>query len=591
MGRGEVADAGASERGVRGCARRGAPRVPACEVWNPSRGRCDVRGIRVWARLLGLARVVVEDVLLDGDAVVVCVRPRASERGRCGICRRRCARYDWGEGRRRWRALDLGVVFAYVEAEAPRVTCRRHGVVVAAVPWARHGSWFTTAFEDQAAWLAVHASASAVAALMRTSWRAVGGICRRGAEEAGGRRDVFAELRRIGVDEISIRRGQRYLTVVIDHDSGRLIWAAPGRDRTTVETFLARLGEDRCAELELVSCDMAEWITRPIAAYCPNAEVCLDAFDVVKLATDALDEIRREVWNQARRSGQLALARELKGARFALWKNPENLTCRQQVKLAHIQHVNQRLYRDRGRDRRCRRPPARIPACASTHWAPPLDFGVKARLGPGMKDAGLGQPSVGQAASSFPGDPAFLAAARQRLLPEPLDLSSKASQRLAVVGHRVVAVMPGQDAGKPASLVGDRVMHPSPHLGLDRMQLAAHLLLARDPLELEPSVLVLRANVREAQKLERLGLAVAAPGPMLGGEPPELDQPRLVRMQLQTEHREPFAKIGKEALGLVTMLKARHVVVGEPHENHVPARVAPPPLVGPQIEHVVQVDV
>jgi len=304
-----------------------------------------VRGIRVWARLLGLARVVVEDVLLDGDAVVVCVRPRASERGRCGICRRRCARYDWGEGRRRWRALDLGVVFAYVEAEAPRVTCRRHGVVVAAVPWARHGSWFTTAFEDQAAWLAVHASASAVAALMRTSWRAVGGICERVADEARGRRDVFAELRRIGVDEISIRRGQRYLTVVIDHDSGRLIWAAPGRDRTTVETFLARLGEDRCAELELVSCDMAEWITRPIAAYCPNAEVCLDAFHVVKLATDALDEIRREVWNQARRSGQLALARELKGARFALWKNPENLTCRQQVKLAHIQRVNQRLYR------------------------------------------------------------------------------------------------------------------------------------------------------------------------------------------------------------------------------------------------------
>src|SRR3954466_6473500 len=302
MGRGEVADAGASERGVRGCARRGAPRVPACEVWNPSRGRCDVRGIRVWARLLGLARVVLEDVLLDGDAVVVCVRPRASERGRCGICRRRCARYDWGEGRRRWRALDLGVVFAYVEAEAPRVTCRRHGVVVAAVPGARHGSWFTTAFADQAAWLAVHASASAVAALMRTSWRAVGGICKRVADEARGRRDVFAELRRIGVDEISIRRGQRYLTVVIDHDSGRLIWAAPGRDRTTVETFLARLGEDRCAELELVSCDMAEWITRPIAAYCPNAEVCLDAFHVVKLATDALDEIRREVWNQARRS-------------------------------------------------------------------------------------------------------------------------------------------------------------------------------------------------------------------------------------------------------------------------------------------------
>src|SRR3954470_10289334 len=116
MGRGEVADAGASERGVRGCARRSAPRVPACEVWNPSRGRCDVRGIRVWARLLGLARAVVEDVWLEGDAVVVAVRPRARERDRCPHCRRRCPGYDQGDGRRRWRALDLGTIKAFVEA-------------------------------------------------------------------------------------------------------------------------------------------------------------------------------------------------------------------------------------------------------------------------------------------------------------------------------------------------------------------------------------------------------------------------------------------------------------------------------------------
>jgi transposase len=123
------------------------------------------------------------------------------------------------------------------------------------------------------------------------------------------------------------------------------VWAAPGRDRKTVESFLDRLGDERCQQLKLVSCDMADWITRPIAERCPNAEICLDAFHVVKLATDALDEIRREVSNEARRAGDTALARELKGARFALWKNPEHLTPRQQLKLADIQHVNQRLYR------------------------------------------------------------------------------------------------------------------------------------------------------------------------------------------------------------------------------------------------------
>jgi transposase len=304
-----------------------------------------VRGIRVWAGLLGLARAVVEDVFLDGEAVVVCVRPRARERGRCPVCRRRCAGYDWGEGRRRWRAMDLGTTQAYVEAEAPRVECKQHGVIVAAVPWARHDSSFTTAFEDQCAWLAVNTSGRAVAALMRTTWRAVGGICRRVSDEARGQRDLLGDLRRLGFDEISVRKGQSYLTVVVDHHSGRLVWAAPGRDRKTVEKFLDLLGEQRCAQVELVSCDMAEWITRPIAERCPNATVCLDPFHVIKLATDALDEIRREVWNEARRSGEIALAKDLKGARFALWKNPENLTARQQLKLAQIQKINQRLYR------------------------------------------------------------------------------------------------------------------------------------------------------------------------------------------------------------------------------------------------------
>jgi hypothetical protein len=90
-------------------------------------------------------------------------------------------------------------------------------------------------------------------------------------------------------------------------------------------------------------CDMAGWISGPIAERCPNAVRCVDPFHVIQLATDALDEIRREVWNDARRSGQTALAKELKGARFALWKNPENLTDRQKVKLAQIQTTSKRL--------------------------------------------------------------------------------------------------------------------------------------------------------------------------------------------------------------------------------------------------------
>jgi len=305
-----------------------------------------VRRRSVWKKLLGLGRAVVEDVeLADDGALVVSVRPVARERDRCPRCRRRCPGYDLGEGRRRWRALDCGTTFAYLEADAPRVSCRTHGVIVAAVPWARHDSAFTQHFEDQVAWLTVQTSKTAVAQLMRVAWRTVGWICARVSDEAIATRDLFAGLQRIGVDEISIRKGQRYLTVVVDHDSGRLVWAGPGRDKGSVLKFLDLLGKDRCHQIKLVSCDMAPWITIPIGERCPNANVCYDPFHLIKLSTDALDEIRREVWNDARRAGQKQLARELKGARFALWKNPGNLTERQQLKLARLQQLNQRLYR------------------------------------------------------------------------------------------------------------------------------------------------------------------------------------------------------------------------------------------------------
>jgi transposase len=238
-----------------------------------------VRRTRVWARLLGVQRAVVEDVKIGSeDEIVVAVRPVGREQDRCGVCRRRSPGFDQGEGRRRWRGLDLGMTLAFVEAEAPRVTCRRHGVVVRAVPWARHNSRFTRAFEDQAAWLAVNTSKSAVAELMRIAWRTVGAICERVCDEARREVDLLDGLRRIGIDEISHRKGQRYLTVVVDHDSGRLVWTAAGRDRKTVETFFDALGQTRCKQIELVSCDMAGWIAGPVADRVPGAVRCVDRF-------------------------------------------------------------------------------------------------------------------------------------------------------------------------------------------------------------------------------------------------------------------------------------------------------------------------
>jgi len=160
-------------------------------------------GIRAWTRMLGLEKTVVEGVELDeNDQLVVSVRPRYSQRDRCPHCRRRCPGYDLGDGRRRWRALDLGTTLCLLEADAPRVECRQHGVVVAAVPWARHDAGFTRSFEDTAAWLTVNTSKTAICQLLRIAWRTVGRICERVAAEAEQGRDLLAGLTALGFETV-----------------------------------------------------------------------------------------------------------------------------------------------------------------------------------------------------------------------------------------------------------------------------------------------------------------------------------------------------------------------------------------------------
>ena len=251
-----------------------------------------------------------------------------------------------------------------LEADAPRVSCPEHGVVVAAVPWARHDAGHTRAFDDQVAWLAVTCSKTAVTELMRIAWRTVGAIISRVSADIDASVDRLEGLRRIGIDEISYKRGHKYLTVVVDHDTRRLVWAAPGRDRPTLEAFFDLLGQDRSAEITHVSADAADWIEAVVARRAPQAVQCADAFHVVRWATDALDQVRRAAWNEARKQargeprrsrgrqpkdaparpwGEQAAA--LKNARYALWKNPEHLTAHQAARIDWIAKTDPRLHR------------------------------------------------------------------------------------------------------------------------------------------------------------------------------------------------------------------------------------------------------
>ena len=308
-----------------------------------------MRSSKMLLRALGVEGAVVEDVRWEDTAtaprLVVSVRPVREERKRCSRCGRRCQGYDRGKGLRTWRAPDFGLSEVLIEANSPRVICREHGVVVARVPWARPRSGFTRAFDDLIAWLAVKTDRSTLAELLHVAWRSVDKILQRVLADERKRVDVFANLERIGIDEIAYKKGHRYLTVVVNHATGRLVWAGPGRNGETLHRFFDELGADRTARVKLVSADAASWIAGVVRERCPTATQTMDPFHVVQWATRALDQCRRDIWNELRGRGELEKARNYKRSMWVLRKNPERLSNPQKQTLAAVERENQPLYR------------------------------------------------------------------------------------------------------------------------------------------------------------------------------------------------------------------------------------------------------
>src|SRR3954447_14993473 len=204
-------------------------------------------------RLLGLPGASVRGVRFDPEGVMITVALRRRRRV-CSGCGQLC-RATHDHTLSRWRHLDLGGQRCYLVCRLRRVKCPDCGVRLDAVPWARAGSRFTRAFEDVVAFLAQQMAKDAIRRLLRIDWHTVGRIVERViAERLDDCR--LTGLERVGVDEISWRRRHRYLTVVADHDPGRIVWCADGRNSQTLEAFFAELGE-RKHSIRAISIDLS----------------------------------------------------------------------------------------------------------------------------------------------------------------------------------------------------------------------------------------------------------------------------------------------------------------------------------------------
>lgn len=305
-----------------------------------------MRVTTAFKRLLRLDGVNVTNVefLATIVRVTITLRRRRLVCGHCGYKTR--FRYDTRPVASTWRHLDLGVWQVELRASLRRLRCPTHGVVVEGVPFARPGAKLTRDFDDLLAWLATRMDKTAISRLCRVSWRTVGRACERVVVSAldPGRLDG---LFRIGVDEISWRKHHKYLTLVVDHDRGCVVWGAKGRDSATLDLFFDELGPQRSAAIEAVSLDLGPAYIKSVRAegHAPQAIICADPFHVVKLVGDALDEVRRDLWQQLRKLPDDRWAKDFKGARWALLKNPEDLTTNQAAQLAKIRRNRGGIWR------------------------------------------------------------------------------------------------------------------------------------------------------------------------------------------------------------------------------------------------------
>lgn len=289
--------------------------------------------------LLGLEETRVLDVKFDDDGLVVDVAPTWRD-PRCSGCGKVAPGYDRDRGRV-WRHLDVAGMLLRLRYDTRRVDCPRCKVKVEKLPWAEAGSWFTRPFEDHVGYLAQRCDKTTIKSMMRVGWDTVGAIIQR---VVGRRRDgdPLDGLTQIGVDELSYRRHHEYVTVVVDHKRGCVVWAKPGKNADTLKAFFDELGPERGAKLEAITIDMSAAYIKAVTECSPKAQLIFDRFHVQRLAQDAVDEVRRA---EVREAASDEERKKLKRTRWPLLKSFWNLSLFDSSRLAALQRDNKRLYR------------------------------------------------------------------------------------------------------------------------------------------------------------------------------------------------------------------------------------------------------
>lgn len=242
---------------------------------------------------------------------------------------------------RRFRTLPIGRKPVWIELPVQRLWCADcNKTRQVKLTFADPRRSYTRSFERYALDLSRHTTIQDVAQHLGVSWDVIKDIQKRHLTRRFAR-PPLKHLRRIAIDEISIGRGQRYLTVVLDLDSGAVVFVGDGRGTASLEPFWKRLRSSR-AKIQAVATDMSPAYTLAVRDNLPDAAHVFDRFHVMKLYNEKLAVLRREVQRSVEDVEQRRL---LKGTLWLLLKNPENLNPRknEQQRLEDALRINKPL--------------------------------------------------------------------------------------------------------------------------------------------------------------------------------------------------------------------------------------------------------
>jgi transposase len=255
----------------------------------------------------------------EGGQVIFTIRQKR-ENLRCSVCRSRHV-VRKGTTQRQFRSLPIGLKPVWITLAIQRVWCRSCNLIRQVhLRFADSRFTYTKAFERYALELCRHMTILDVARHLGISWDVIKDIQKRYLKKRFSR-PKLKKLKRLAIDEITIGKGHRYLTIVLDLNTGAVVFVGDGKGAEALESFWTRLKGSK-AKIQAVAIDMSPAYISAVTEKLPGAAIVFDHFHVIKLYNDRLSEFRRQLYHQLSVSEQKKV---IKGTRWLLLKNPENL--------------------------------------------------------------------------------------------------------------------------------------------------------------------------------------------------------------------------------------------------------------------------